>query len=120
MTAAVTVEKKVALQKRYEELGIDESDLYEKFTIGSGKGGQKLNKTKSAVYLKHLPSGISVKVSKTRFQNINRFLARRILADKYEVLISGKNINTLKEEEKKRKQKQRRKKRAKLKISIKD
>ena len=38
-----------------------EADLVEKFVRASGPGGQKVNKTSSAVYLKHLPSGIEVK-----------------------------------------------------------
>ncbi len=32
------------------KLQINESDLIEKFIIGSGKGGQKLHKTASTVY----------------------------------------------------------------------
>ena len=39
-----------------------ESDLEEKFVRGFGKGGQKVNKTSNCVELKHLPTGISVKV----------------------------------------------------------
>ena len=40
-----------------------ESDLEEKFVRGFGKGGQKVNKTSNCVELKHLPTGIAVKVS---------------------------------------------------------
>lgn len=36
---------------------IAEKDLEEKFIRGWGPGGQSINKTSSAVYLKHLPSG---------------------------------------------------------------
>jgi protein subunit release factor B len=40
-----------------------ESELEEKFVKGFGKGGQKVNKTSNCVKLKHLPSGITVKVN---------------------------------------------------------
>ncbi len=40
-----------------------ESDLEEKFVRGFGKGGQKVNKTSNCVELKHLPTGIAVKVN---------------------------------------------------------
>lgn len=39
-----------------------ESDLEERFVKGFGKGGQKVNKTSNCVELKHLPTGITVKV----------------------------------------------------------
>ena len=35
-----------------EKLHINEDELIEKFIIGSGRGGQKLHKTASTVYLK--------------------------------------------------------------------
>ncbi|NLB34289.1 MAG: peptide chain release factor-like protein [Elusimicrobia bacterium] len=67
-----------------ERLGICEKDISEKFIRSSGRGGQKLNKTSNCVYVKHNPSGTEVKCSLTRSRDTNRFLARRILADKIE------------------------------------
>ncbi len=63
------------------ELGIKEEDLSEKFVLGSGKGGQKLQKTASCVHLKHLPTGIEVKCQQERSRAVNRLLARRKLCD---------------------------------------
>ena len=104
-------EKIEALRKRLESLGILESDLKEKFVRGSGSGGQKINKTASAVQITHVPSGIEVKSQRARSQAANRFFARRELADRYEEQVLGKQTKRNKKAEKARKQKQRRKRR---------
>ena len=75
------------LQERMTLLGIREEDLEEKFIRSSGKGGQHVNKTSTCVWLKHLPTGIEVKCMAERSQSLNRFLARRELAEK---LVGGK------------------------------
>jgi len=66
------------------KLGIAEDDLLEKFILGSGSGGQKINKTSSCVYLKHLPSGIEVKCQANRSREMNRFQARKEICDTLE------------------------------------
>lgn len=48
----------------------------------SGKGGQHVNKTESAVHAKHIASGISVKVQTERSQHANKKLARELIAIK--------------------------------------
>jgi peptide chain release factor len=109
---AVTKEKLEELQRRMERLCIRDVDLIEKFILGSGPGGQKINKTASCVYLKHLPSGIEVKCGKERSRELNRFLARRQLCEQLEKERFG--IKSLKDKkiEKIRKQKNRRKRRS--------
>ncbi len=67
------------IHKLMNELGIEEKDLVEKFILGSGKGGQKVNKTSSCVYLKHIPTGIEIKCQKTRSRELNRSSARLML-----------------------------------------
>ena len=62
--------------------GIREEDIVEKFIRASGPGGQFVNKTSSCVYLKHIPTGIEVKCQKERSQALNRYAARKILAEK--------------------------------------
>lgn len=42
---------------------LNEDDLEEQFVRGSGPGGQATNKTSNCVVLKHVPSGIVVKVN---------------------------------------------------------
>lgn len=43
-------------------VSFNENDLEEKFQKGGGPGGQKINKSSSAVVLKHLPTGIIIQV----------------------------------------------------------
>ncbi len=112
----VSKEKEEALARKMESLGILEKDIVEKFVRSSGKGGQKVNKASTCVYLKHLPTQIEVKCQQERSQSINRFLARRILADKIETIIRGKESEEQQRIEKIRRQKRKRSKRAKLKM----
>ncbi len=76
--------KQNELKARLAKLNIKDSDLTEKFILGSGKGGQKQNKTASCVQLKHEPTGTVVKCQKERSRESNRFFARRLLCDKIE------------------------------------
>ena len=112
----ITQEKLAELQARMEKLGIFEKDLIEKFILGSGKGGQKINKTSSCVYLKHLLTEIEVKVQRDRSREMNRYLARRELCDKLEEQVL--KIKTKKQQliEKIRRQKRRRSRRAQEKM----
>ncbi|KAI2485521.1 RF-1 domain containing protein [Pyrenophora tritici-repentis] len=73
---------------------LPDSDLIENFLKGSGPGGQKINKTSSAVQLKHIPTGIVVKYQDTRSREINRKMARRILQDRIEELQLGDEART--------------------------
>ncbi|CAO2648424.1 Nn.00g076910.m01.CDS01 [Neocucurbitaria sp. VM-36] len=71
-----------------------DADLIENFLKGSGPGGQKINKTSSAVQLKHIPTGIVVKYQDTRSREINRKMARRILQDRIEEMELGEEART--------------------------
>jgi protein subunit release factor B len=115
-TFPVSPEKDNALRRKMERLGIRDQDILEKFIQGGGKGGQKINKAASCVYLKHLPTGIEVKCQAERSQALNRFLARRILAEKIERRISGEMAEEKQRIEKIRRQKRKRSKRAKIKM----
>jgi len=105
-------EKIKALEAKMAELGIKKEEIEEKFIKASGRGGQKVNKSSSAVFLKHIPTCLSVKCGSERSQNLNRFLALRRLVEKIEEALTGKKSEKRRKIESKRKQKQKRKKRS--------
>jgi len=78
----VSPEKQRQLTERMAELGISEADLEERFIRSSGSGGQHVNKSATCVQLTHKPTGLEVKCMRERSQALNRFLARRELAEK--------------------------------------
>ena len=112
----VSQEKERTLNERLQKLGVRSEDLLEKFIRSGGHGGQNVNKTSTCVYLKHIPTGIEVKCQQERSQALNRFFARRMLADKIERLILGKESAERQRIEKIRRQKRRRSRRAKEKM----
>ena len=112
----VTGAKEKALKERFKTLGIKEGDIEESFIRSGGPGGQKVNKTATCVYLKHLPTGIGVKCSKARTQALNRYHARATLADKVEAQIKGRESEEARRIAKIRRQKKKRSKRAKEKM----
>jgi len=112
----VSKQKEETLRQKMEKLGIREQDLMEKFIRSSGPGGQNVNKVATCVYLKHIPSGLAVKVQRERSQALNRFLARRQLVQKIENKLLGKMSEEQQRLAKIRRQKYKRSKRAKEKI----
>ena len=113
MPNPLTADKIAALEERLAGLGVVEDDLVEKFVRGSGSGGQKINKTSSCVFLKHLPSGLCVKCQSDRSRELNRFLARRELCEQLETLRDGQASAKIQAIEKLRRQKRRRSQRSK-------
>lgn len=85
----VTPRKLQELAARMAELGVQDRDLEESFVRGSGKGGQKTNKTNNCVCLVHRPSGIVVKCRREREREVNRYLARRALCDELDHRLNG-------------------------------
>ena len=112
----VSVEKEEALLQKMKELGVHEDDIDEKFIRSGGPGGQNVNKVATCVQLKHIPTGIIVKVQKDRTQGVNRFLARRSLVSKIEERLTGTPTKEQLKVQKIQKQKKRRKRRTKLKL----
>lgn len=112
----ISKEKRDKLTDRMRKLQITEDDLIEKFILGSGKGGQKLHKTASTVYLKHLPSGLEIKCQYSRSRDYNRYFARERLCEKLHTLISDEKTKEQQHVEKLRRQKKRRSRRAKQKM----
>ena len=113
---ALSKEKQDALLERMAKLGIREEDLVEKFILGSGSGGQKINKTSSCVYLKHLPSGFEIKCQQERSRELNRYYARKELCEKLDEAIFQEKSERQQKIEKIRQQKRKRSKKAKEKM----
>lgn len=112
----ITPQKQIELETRLKARGIRKEDVIERFLRSSGAGGQNVNKVSTAVYLKHIPTGIEVKMQQERSQAVNRFLAWRLLLEKIEARQLGIKSKRRSEIEKIRRQKRKRSRRAKERI----
>ncbi len=66
-----------------------ESDCEVTTCRGSGPGGQKRNKTDSAVQIKHLPTGMFVRCETERSQSQNKATAFALLESRIEAIRNG-------------------------------
>lgn len=112
----VSPRKVAELYADFAKLGLKEEDLDEQFTRSGGHGGQNVNKVSTCVVLLHKPSGLVVRCQQERTQGLNRFFARRLMADKIAEKIQGVVSKKKAEAEKIRRQKRKRSKRAKEKM----
>ncbi|MFA5422863.1 MAG: peptide chain release factor-like protein [Phycisphaerae bacterium] len=107
----ITERKIKELERRMGDCELRESDIEEQFVRSGGAGGQKVNKSSTCVHLKHIPSGLAVKVQKSRSQGLNRYYARKQMCELLEDKLLGKNSPQAKRTDKIRKQKDRRRRR---------
>ncbi len=66
-----------------------DQDLHIETMRGQGAGGQHRNVTDSAVRMRHLPTGLEVKICVERSQHRNRDVARELLEARVALLLSG-------------------------------
>ena len=107
----VTERKAAELERRMAGCKLYEKDIEEKFVRSGGPGGQKVNKSSSCVVLTHRPSGLAVKMQKSRTQGLNRYYARKRLCEMLENKLLGKESPEAKRLNRIRKQKDRRRRR---------
>ena len=109
--------KEKELLQRMRACEIQEGDLEEQFISSGGPGGQKVNRTATCVRLKHVPTGLEVKMQKARSQALNRFYARRRLCELVEQRDPNRSSPVDEKREKIRRQKARRNRRSRTKYS---
>lgn len=107
----VSPEKEAELARRMDLCTLRESDMDESFIRSGGPGGQKVNRSATCVRLHHNPTGLEVKMQKTRSQALNRFYARRRMCELLEAKMLGAAAPASVTAEKIRKQKSRRRRR---------
>jgi len=76
----------IQIVERLARLNVRIGDVQEKFVRGSGPGGQKINKTSSTVWLRHVLTGIEVRCQAERSQAANREKAWEDLCAKLEAM----------------------------------
>ena len=101
------------IKELMNQASVYEEDLEESFILGGGPGGQKTNKTSNVVRLVHAPSALSVRCGENRSREINRWLARRALAEQILAREQGRKTAAQQAREKVRRQKRRRSRRQK-------
>lgn len=90
------IAKIVALEEKTKLETFDEKLLSIKTTKASGAGGQHINRTLSAVVVKHLPTQITVKVQKNRSQYQNKEEALKLIREKVEKFYIKQNEELIK------------------------
>jgi protein subunit release factor B len=103
-------------ERRCRQLGLDPADFHENFSRSSGPGGQNVNKVSTAVELMHAPSGTSVRAQDSRFQGINRALARARLLEQFTAKREEQRLSRLATISKARRQKAKRSRTTKRKM----
>lgn len=88
-TSTITVA--VLDPKKDNKININPKDIEIKVTRGSGAGGQHRNKVETAVVVKYIPTGLTVRCENSRSQETNKENALSLLRDRLQE-IESKNV----------------------------
>ncbi|MDE0243655.1 MAG: PCRF domain-containing protein [Candidatus Kaiserbacteria bacterium] len=80
-----------------KEVAIPEDDLEVTFMNAGGPGGQNVNKRETAVRVRHVPSGLTVRVERERSQVRNKEAALEILRGKLLMLMQKRQVEQLRD-----------------------